>query len=325
MTEGRPYRVLALDGGGIRGIITAYWLKRLEEELGDRVGNRFDLIAGTSTGSILACAVALRIPAAEIVELYQAHGSEVFPPPPSCALLRLLRFLWQGLTTPLYDDAALERVLRTTFGEACFGNLPHRPVVLVTAYDTFSRQAIVFKSTRRRYAHVPLWEAVKASSSAPTYFPAHVTRALGRRAPLIDGGVVAKNPTACAIAEALRITADQASGSVPLRDLVVASLGTGQATRPISISKARQWGSIQWVRPLIDVIMDGGVDAADYIARQLIPQDRYFRFQTCLDKASDAMDDASEKNLAALLAVADDYLRAWGGDRMIGELAALLG
>ncbi len=320
----QPYRVLALDGGGIRGIITAYWLKRLEETLDDRVGNRFDLIAGTSTGSMLACAMALRIPAADVVDLYQTYGSEVFPPPPSCMVLRLLRFLFRGLTVPLYGDAGLERVLRRVFGDACFGDLPQHPVVLVTAYNTFSRQAIMFKSSRKRHADVPLWEAVKASSSAPTYFPAHVTRVLGRRAPLIDGGVVAKNPTACAIAEALRITMDRTTGSVPLRDLVVASFGTGQATRPISIAQARRWGSLQWVRPVIDVLMDGGVDAADYIARQLLPRDRYFRFQTSLDKASDAMDNTSPANIEALLSVADDFLTSWGGDRMIEKLASVV-
>lgn len=319
------YRILALDGGGIRGIITAHWLKNLEEMLGSPVGDHFDLVAGTSTGSILACGVAMRIPAADIVQMYRQYGREVFPSSASRLWSRLGRTLSQGVSAPKYDDKGLERVLRRQFGDKRFGDLPSKsPILLVTTYNTLTRQAIVFKSSRNRYDNLPIWEAAKASSSAPTYFPAHVTGVLGAAMPLIDGGVVANNPTACAIAEGVRENSQRTRGKVPLERFVVASLGTGHNTRPITAAEAREWGAVEWAIPVIDVLMDGNSDVVDYIARNLIPTDRYFRLQTPLDNAFDDLDDASQTNLNALINIADHYLDSKGGSTQLKKLAALI-
>lgn len=320
---GRRYRILALDGGGVRGVITAVWLARLEELVGVPLHRCFDLIAGTSTGSILACGIAKGVPAREIVDMYLEHGREVFPGTARRLWSRLGRVWDEGLSMPKYEDTGLARVLRGVFGDTRFGDLRVKPV-LVTTYDTLNREARVLKNDRARYARLPVWEVCKASASAPTFFPAHVLR-LGRaRVPLIDGGVVANNPAACALAEALRINRGRPARSrVPVEGFVLASFGTGQSTRPIDAETARQWGMAEWVASgaLIDVLFDGAGDAVDYIVRHVLPGECHYRFQTRLDRAYDDMDDASATNLNALLAAAERHLADEGGETRLQALA----
>jgi len=318
--SGERFRILSLDGGGIRGLMTAVWLQALEKKLGGPLHEHVDLVAGTSTGSILACAIAKGLRPRDIVDLYENHGREVFPGRARRLWSRTTRLVSEGASAPKYDDEGLERVLRREFGSDLFKDLQIKPT-LVTAYNVFSRQAVVFKNTKPEHEQLAVWEVVKASASAPTYFPAHVTRIEGVLSPLIDGGVVANNPVACAIAEGLRV---QGEGGCGLEDFVVASFGTGQSTRPISIEDSQEWGALEWAIPVIDVLFDGASDANDYVARQLIPPGRYFRFQTELSDAYDDMDNADKTNLAALKAVAQRYLRKAEVREKLDQLVALL-
>ena len=159
-------------------------------------------------------------------------------------------------------------------------------------------------------------EVCRASSAAPTYFPAHAMKVEGRDCALIDGGVVANNPTACAIAEALRKDA-QVDNS---RDLVVLSVGTGERTRSISLAAAREWGALEWAVPIIDVLFDGNTDSVDYIARYLVGNG-YFRMQEHLHIGLDDLDDTSATNLIALEFMAKEYLAKAETQTMLAELA----
>lgn len=313
-------RILSLDGGGIRGVISAVWLARLEEELGSVLADRFDLFAGTSTGSILACAAGLGMAAKDIVQMYVANGRQVFPGDSARLWSRAKRLLSQGASAPRYDGEGLRGVLRERFGDAQFGDLA-KPT-LVAAYNTRAREAFVLKSHCPAHRALPLWQVVKASCSAPTYFPAQIVELDGVREPLIDGGVVANNPTACAIAEAVRLNVEQGADA-GLGRLVVVSMGTGRSVRAISAKQAQEWGALEWAVPLFDVLMDGPADAVDYIARQVLPANGYFRFQTRIEAGSDDMDDASPGNINALRGLANQYLRG-DGARLIQVAAALL-
>jgi patatin-like phospholipase/acyl hydrolase len=315
----KSFRILSLDGGGIRGLMTAVWLMQLEEKLGAPLRERFDLIAGTSTGAILACALASGMSAQAAAEVYRKRGREIFPAAPSRLWSRFSRVVTDGLSAPRYADTGLEAVLRSTFGEKRIGDVEHA-VLLVTAYDVFRRKPEIFKSNKADHQMLKLWEIAKASSSAPSYFPAHILEYGGTKHPLVDGGVVANNPTACAIAEGLVLNR---SGGAKAEDFVVASFGTGQNTRPIGIDDARTWGALQWAFPIVDVLMDGAADATHYIACQLIPSERYFRFQTELDKAYDDLDAADETNLNALMVIAQEYLTQPGSEQ-IDKLVPLL-
>ncbi|MBW4418411.1 MAG: patatin-like phospholipase family protein [Myxacorys californica WJT36-NPBG1] len=323
------YKILCLSGGGVRGLITAIWLQRLEQKLGRPIAEHFDLIAGTSTGALIACALASGIPATAIVELYRTRAGGIFPVPRAWWLNRLWRFLRQFFR-PRYDGKGLERVLRDVFGDRRFGDL--NVPTLITSYNLQTREALVFKTIKGRaekYNRIPIWEICKASASAPVYFPAHITDIEGQRVPLIDGGVVANNPAACAIAEGARIFQEQQDSELAgdnlrgLNSFIVASFGTGDVARPISRYESQTWGAIGWVLPIINVLFDGSADAVDYISRQLLSTTNYFRFQTKLPPAFDDLDRSDDVHLNALIRVAEDYL-AREGDALLDQLVAKL-
>jgi patatin-like phospholipase/acyl hydrolase len=318
MGHGDTFRILSLDGGGVRGLVTAVWLAALETRAGKPAGALFDLVAGSSTGAILAAAVAGGRPAAEIVDLYDRNAPEIFPGPAGRLWSRLGRLFRHGLSAPRYSGAGLDRVLKSQFGDSTLGELPLP--TLVTSYDTWGRAPVVFKSWKAGHEALPLWSVCRASCSAPGYFPAQVMQLGDHRRPLIDGGIVANNPAACALAEGWKIIKGQDRDPA---NIVLASFGTGEATRPIGIDQAREWGPLEWALPIIGTLFDGAADAAHYIVTQILDEDRYFRIQAPLERALDDLDAASRANLAALRETADAYLRGAGG-RRIDALAECL-
>lgn len=289
----QPFHVLSIDGGGIRGIIPAVVLAELERRSDRRIAELFDLIAGTSTGGLLAGALtvreggALRWRAEDLVDLYETEGPKVFSQTLTRKILTGL-----GLLEERYDDAALEAAIARYIGDARISELATD--VLITAYDTEGRTPFYFKS--HVAAGTPSWDhrvfdALRATTGAPTYFEPHALTADGRRFCLVDGGVFANNPAMTAYAEAARIA--------PGRPVRVVSLGTGSLNRPYRCPDVRGWGIVQWVRPLIDVVFDGQSEAVDTQLEELLG-DRHHRFQIELIGASDDLDDVSEENLEDL-------------------------
>ena len=270
-------KVLSIDGGGIRGLIPALVLAEIESRTGQRIADLVDMIAGTSTGGILACALGKPdpLPASEIAALYVEEGPKIF----DRSLLKQITSLG-GYLDERYSDKglvqALERYLADTPMNAA--TLP----LLLTAYDTEAR-AIHLLRSEGEHSGASMVDAAHATSAAPTYFePVHLDGAC-----LIDGGVFATNPALVAFAE-LRGKLD-----------LLLSLGTGEHTRPLPCAKGKDWGQLEWARPIIDVVFDGGQDAVDMQLRALLPDD-YVRLQTQLEKASDDLDDASSDNLERL-------------------------
>jgi uncharacterized protein len=289
-------KVLAIDGGGIRGLIPALVLAEIERRSGRRIASLFDLIAGTSTGAILACALTRPDPmsAQRAAEVYAEDGPKIF----HRSLVKRITSL-DGLIRVRYDSAALVASLRRHLGGTRLGQATTR--LLITAYDLQGRQALVLGNGD----DLSMVDAAHASSAAPTYFePVRV----GART-LCDGGVFAINPAGLAYAEA--------GGRLD----VLASLGTGEHTRPLPFDKVRHWGELQWARPILDVVFDGSADAIDTQLSQLI-DGRYTRLQVRLEAASDALDDASAENLAALRRDAERLIAQRSAD--IDRLVAVL-
>lgn len=314
-------RVLSFDGGGIRGLVSCIWLAGVEKALLDAgkpgVRRSFDLVAGSSTGAIIACGLGAGLSADAMAELYRRQRDLIFPGLAGRLWSRLARLPAQGPSAPKYDGKGLEKVLRKVFGATTLGQLGMP--TLVTCYDTIQRRPVVFKSFKPEHRDLPVWEVCRASAAAPTYFPAHPLKVEGRNCALIDGGVVANNPTACAIAEAMRKDARVDSS----QDLVVLSVGTGERTRSIDLKSAREWGAVEWAVPIIDVLFDGSTDSVDYIARQLVG-DGYFRLQAELIIGLDDLDDTSATNIAALETLAKDYLAKPDTRKQLAALVALL-
>ena len=300
------YKILSIDGGGIRGVIPAMLLIEIEKRTGKPACRLFDLIAGTSTGGILAAGLAAprnsgpgndanepKFSAASLLELYERRGKEIFA-----------RSFWDrfssvgGLADEKYPSENIERVLEEYFGDITLKDV--LTDILVTSYEIEERKPYFFKRSKAKeepdQRNHFLRDLARATSAAPTYFePADVSTVGGKQYRyLVDGGVFANNPALCAYAEAISIGKSR-------DDILLVSLGTGEATRPIDYDKAKDWGVIGWVRPVIDVMMDGVADAVDYQLRQMLgQQDRYYRFNTKLQEALDDMDAANRANINAL-------------------------
>jgi patatin-like phospholipase/acyl hydrolase len=318
------YRILAIDGGGIRGIIPAKWLEHLEQRLGGPIAKHFELIAGTSTGSILAAGLAAKIPASRLVALYEEHGEKIFPPRGFSRKVTL----WDLFSKPKYDEEPLAEVLRTHFDRPggqpiLLGELATDCVVVT--YDVLSRSPRLLQSWLPEYAAIPVWEACKASSSAPTYFPAHVMTIDNVDCPLVDGGVVANNPSSLAVALAIKkqlkddLTAFEAS-----QELFVLSMGTGNLTKSISVDDARRWGTAQWAFPILDVVFDATSAADEIVCEAFLKDELYVRMQVDLMAAAEDLDDASPENLNELKADATRYIQEPDGRRHVDRILQVL-
>ncbi|HJW73085.1 MAG TPA: patatin-like phospholipase family protein [Geothrix sp.] len=318
-----PFRILSIDGGGIRGLIPALVLAELERQTGRPIAECFDLIAGTSTGGILALGLAApgesgrpRYAARDLADLYLKEGARIFDESP-----------WQHFTNPMglraakYPPEGIEGVLAQYFGETRLKDALVE--VLVTAYDLEQRDAFFYRRQRAREDgryDVPMRVAARATSAAPTYFEPALVQWPQERDVLVDGGVFANNPAMCAYADARQLLCREGR---PSDDLLLVSLGTGLYSKPYRYEEARGWGVAGWAKPVLDVIFDGVADTVDYQLQQILrpvggPQ-TYFRFQTNLDASLSEMDDTSPAHMEGLKMAAEGILQ-----RQSAEVEALV-
>lgn len=300
----KKVKILSIDGGGIRGIIPAMILAKLEEMTSKPTCRMFDLIAGTSTGSIMALALTIpsgdnrNIPAytaGQLVNFYADKGSKIF----STDIFHKIATL-DGITDERYKSSGIESVLKDFFGETMLAEA--LSPVLVPAYEIGLRTPFFFKSrhakkTGKEDYNFPMWQVARAGSAAPTYFEPFKLK-LGREEgadyyTLIDGGVYANNPSMCAFAEAKVMFGNQA-------DILLISLGTGELSRAIPYEEAKDWGLINWAKPMLGIVFDGVSNTVDYQLRQLLTDDRYYRIQSSLAELGKGMDDASGENIHQL-------------------------
>ena len=249
-------RVLAIDGGGIRGLIPAVVLTELERRAGRRAFELFDLIAGTSTGGILACALCAPdpLPASELVKLYEEEGPEIF----DRSLFQRIRSA-EGLLDEKYDDAALDRALERFLGDKRLSET--RPDLIVPAYDTALPGPYFFKTSKAK--ETPESDDFPLSRrGARDLGGADVLRAGRRRErALVDGGVFATQ------SGDVRPRRGSEPRGVSPRDVVLLSLGTGQRTHKRSFDEIKDWGLAAWARPILDVVFDGVVGRRGLPAR----------------------------------------------------------
>jgi hypothetical protein len=237
MSAVRPRRILAIDGGGVRGIIPATVLASLERSTGTLARDQIDLVAGTSTGAVIAGAVAAGIPAERLVSLYRRRGPELFRSIP------LLGLIERVVTGHEYDVRTLHRILREELGEHARWLVNDVPIdILVTAVQLSNGHPWYFVKDRPganscRTGGVRLLDCVTASAAAPTYFAPWEVPGVGT---LVDGGAgVAGNPVYQACVEAFEYTATYSPEAT-----VVVSLGTGRyldRRRPTWLGSWLQW------------------------------------------------------------------------------------
>ena len=297
-------KVLSIDGGGIRGIIPAMVLAEIEARTGKRSAEMFDLVAGTSTGGILALGLTKpglgggpEYSAERLIELYETEGGKIF----SIPVWHRLRSGW-GVAEEKYPSEGIEEVAKSYFEDVHLAEALTE--VLVTAYEIVGRGPWFFKRRHARDENRDgddflMRHVARATSAAPTYFePIQLTWGPHGERAFIDGGVHSNNPAMCAYVEARKIYSEE-------DDFLVVSLGTGEPTRKMPYEEVKGWGLALWAQPILNVVFDGVSDTVDYQLKELLSTEegdarRYYRFQTVLDIGKDDMDDASATNIRVL-------------------------
>ncbi|HYB60696.1 MAG TPA: CBASS cGAMP-activated phospholipase [Methylomirabilota bacterium] len=296
-----PIKVLAIDGGGIRGIIPAIILGAFEKALAKPLHKVFDLIAGTSTGGIIALGLGTKCKgdgpytSGDLLELYVQNGPAIF----RRQLLTAIRQVFR----PKYSPAALESILTKYFGDTVFSSALTN--LLISSYNLQSQLPFFFKSERAKSDPDYDWKVrdiARATSAAPTFFPPFHLQSGAQDYALVDGGVFANNPAMAAYAEARHVYPEA-------QQYVVVRVGTGDRQDHISFAAARNWGLLPWAKQIVPVFMDSVSEAVDYELNQL-PSCAYHMFQPSLEGASNEMDDVSAENLSNLQSLANRYVQS---------------
>jgi len=284
------FRILSCDGGGIRGVLTAVLLNRLlgayPALLQDRPGT-ITLFAGTSTGGILALGLAAGLTPAQIRDLYVVNGKLIFDSSWTHNVVEL-----GGISGSKYDNVNLKQILQETFGAQKLKDLHSR--VLIASFNLDNQADTTVRTWNPKFFHnfagpdsdgeFLAVDVAMSTSAAPTYFPSYGV--------YVDGGVIANNPSMAAIAQALD-GRNQAGERATLGEIKLLSVGTGASLQFIS-GQDHDWGDAQWIKPILNVMMDGSVGVADFECRQLLG-DRYCRVEPIFPAGkSFPMDDVSK-------------------------------
>lgn len=312
--ESRPVRILAVDGGGIRGVIPATMLCALQERLDRPVSDYFDVIAGTSTGGLIAAGLCVpdagggqRYDVRQILGFYTDDCREIFHRSlfHECVSLG-------GLLRPKYPASSMQRFLAARFADQELARA--RKLLMLVTYDIVLRRPFVFCSARaveQADKNFLLRDACLATTAAPTYFPSAPIRNLaGEERHFIDGGVCSNDPMLPAFVEADK--------EFPGRPVLLVSLGTGNMTESLVEHHVHRWGSIHWATQILDVLMDGQSGMSENSLAHLVksrerPGSRYFRLQPDVPAGLGRMDDTSEPNVRGLQDLTQVYCRTQAG------------
>jgi uncharacterized protein len=260
-------KVLCLDGGGIRGVYALAILESIEKEFNRPISHHFDLLAGTSTGSIIAAAAAIQNDMGTVLEMYREYGKRIFN-----------RQSKIGLLGSVYSDRYLRKLLKKAFGDLNLADVP-KPL-LIPAVDLTHGRPFVHRSNVPGDGEdipVKLWDAVLSSCSAPVYFPPNNVE---NKYLSIDGGLWANNPSLVCLSEGIHYFREN------LESISILSLGTGLQKVDFSYPAEKNWGIGRWlpirwpslkVEPkLLDLALDISSESVSYHCSLLLGK-QYFR------------------------------------------------
>ena len=284
------FRILSLDGGGIKGVFTASVLASFEADTKLKTIDHFDLIAGTSTGGILAIGLAMGLSAEELLNFYRERGPRIFPA--TSLIERTAGIFRQIFRGPKISQATLRQELIEILHDKKFGEARCR--LVIPSYDAMSGRLYVFKTAHdphlRYDGEAPAVDVALATSAAPTYFsaapfPTH------RDGSYVDGGVWANCPALVGLVEAAAVL------KRPLSDIDVLSIGT--TTAPFSISKNRDAGALKWNSGLVNLMFEAQMEAALAQATLLL-ENRLHRINFVASPGEFSLDNAGADSIAKL-------------------------
>ncbi|XP_057769028.1 patatin-like protein 3 [Salvia miltiorrhiza] len=343
-TKGRMATVLSIDGGGVRGIIPGTILGNLEAKLQEldgpdaRIADYFDVIAGTSTGGLVATMLAApgannrpMYAAKDLTSFYIEHSPKIFPESSRNAFGASLTGLFGG---PKYDGEYLKQLVEGLLGNHTLNQTLTN--LVIPSFDLKRLQPVIFTTkdvdgNQILPTTVRLSDVCLSTSAAPTYFPPHYFEAKGANETvhsfnLIDGGVAANNPTLTALTHVSKQLILGKLKGLDVRagesnKMLVVSLGSGVAKQEekYNAKDAAAWGSLSWLynngaTPLIDVYADAGADMVDFhvstIFKSFANDQNYLRIQED-NLAGDAssVDISTTKNMQTLMQIGQDLLK----------------
>ncbi len=289
------FRILSIDGGGLRGVVPLNILKKVEEFTGQPIYKSFDLIAGTSTGGLIACALTIpkevnnlnagaKYSLDSLLNVYLNKGKEIFPPP-SNALSRFLKPM-DGAFNPMFGDEGIEKVFKEVCGNAKLNEaLTH---LMISTYDLNNNIPLFFKSRSSKQnllQNISIYEIARATSAGPTYLPAFELKYPNDKENenrlCIDGGVFINNPSMGALSEFVKHHVDYGymtqNKDIDYKDVFVLSIGTGTYSGKITAEQAKKKGKLFWATRISDIMMRGVNRTTDYEMKQMMEEKNYLR------------------------------------------------
>jgi uncharacterized protein len=308
------FKILALDGGGIRGVVAARILQEVEQQIrnqgkGEFLHEYFDLIAGTSTGSILTGGIAVGNTSDQLIKMYQNRGKDIFPTARKERYKNFPSFIKSILdvfSESRYSHDGIISVLKDAYKSTRIKDI-EKPIILILAYDTLYRNTTFFTNCHpdlgdRWYDDCYLWEICTASASAPTFFPPYKLEPVDKEKfgdwefPHIDGGVSANNPSLAALSLVMRVSQSSVDpiikqkyklNNLRLEDISILSIGTGQTGEPYQYKQISNWRGLDWVKNLTNIFMEPTSEIGSTICRQIMggyESKRYLRLQFDLNE-----------------------------------------
>ncbi|MDO8396532.1 MAG: CBASS cGAMP-activated phospholipase [Bradyrhizobium sp.] len=313
-----PFQILALSGGGYRGLFTSTVLARLEQQAQRPIGDCFDLIAGTSIGGVIALGLALGKSAESIKKMFLDHGEEIFTrgEPPRGRVAKL-RARWAQWRQPKYDGTVLREKIEAVVGkDTKLGDARTR--LLIPSVNMTKGSVQMFKTAHHQNFlndhKLSAVDVAMATSAAPLYFP----MARLENSNFVDGGIVANAPDMCAVHEAVKFL-DQ-----DIKDISVLSIGTTTSKFSLPSSLGRNFGQKLWLENgrLVSTILSSQQQLVDFMLKHQLA-DRYVRFdeQPSPEQISDlGLDLATGNRRQTLLGMADGCYQALSNNPRVLEM-----
>jgi len=326
----KPFRILSLDGGGLRGIIPVLILKEIERRSGKRIIDLFDMIAGTSTGGLIACGITVsddgihpKYTLQDIENVYTKRGNDIFPK--KNFIERIINSV-TCLKRPRFSEVGIDKVLTDMFEDRRITNciLP----IFITTFDLYNNNALFFKS---RHAlcypskNALLKDVCRATSAAPTYLPAYKFNYDGKASVCVDGGVYINNPALAALVEISKHHNDYPYNfdCLSLEDIKILSLGTGHYSNDIARKKVESWGMLDWATNITDVMMQAVNQTTSYQVDELTKSGNFLRINVDIENEDFAdMADSSDETRNYL--ISEVKKQVFGNATLMKQMDVLL-